>query len=458
MQMLAFFNPLTSPPDEEDEEEGARPVPRRGAQPQRPHNGLHDAALWNNTSKMKKYLDSGAATVNDFAIGTQQTALMWAAQEGHAEAVQLLLSYGARPSVKDETGRTALEIAKRQNHGMVENILIEEEKRLKKKAHKQAKIRASREQAKERAQAEAATTLAPAEAAVRAIVWVTASVLFATGVPTWVSPRAGLEWYGYSPSADDFTNLPLVGLNGMARIVLGVALLRPNRCVTALVAGIFAWLPNYAALGMPPVNGAVIIAAAAILLQIIATLRVTRWPWLPKVQHGAMIVLCGSLFLLGFTGGCFPGFAAAHIYQVGVPLTRLGEQQLASWSTLAPLAVAVWLSAHVLDRGKRGPMTSGFAAVCAVATWYQWLALQFYLHDPVRESPTSDAYDATGFVAALVGFGALVALVIVGAFALGVRVWNAKEYLKRAWKKLRALLESLLQKKDDKQQAQAEMV
>eukprot|EP00966_Prymnesium_polylepis_P200107 4637310-Prymnesium_polylepis.1 len=131
MQMLAFFNPLTSPPDEEDEEEGARPVPRRGAQPQRPHNGLHDAALWNNTSKMKKYLDSGAATVNDFAIGTQQTALMWAAQEGHAEAVQLLLSYGARPSVKDETGRTALEIAKRQNHGMVENILIEEEKRLK---------------------------------------------------------------------------------------------------------------------------------------------------------------------------------------------------------------------------------------------------------------------------------------------------------------------------------------
>ena len=56
---------------------------------------LHDAALWGHTLKVKSLLDAESAHVDDFAPGTKETALEWAAGEGQHDTVRLLLDRGA---------------------------------------------------------------------------------------------------------------------------------------------------------------------------------------------------------------------------------------------------------------------------------------------------------------------------------------------------------------------------
>ena len=44
------------------------------------------------------------------------TALMWAAGQGQADAVRLLLARGAKRDLRDDRGLTAAEIARQTNH------------------------------------------------------------------------------------------------------------------------------------------------------------------------------------------------------------------------------------------------------------------------------------------------------------------------------------------------------
>ena len=82
----------------------------------------------------------------------------------------------------------------------------------------------------------------------------------------------------------------------------------------------------------------------------------------------------------------------------------------------------------------------------------------------VRVSPNSDVYEARGFVAALLLFGALVALVVAGFFALGVRVHKSKTYwiavvkkgwtsTKRGWRRLKLQLAAFTKKCGKKEAA-----
>ena len=53
------------------------------------------------------------------AYAQQLTALMWAAGQGHAEAVQVLLARGARTDLLDDRGLTAAAIARQAGHAEV---------------------------------------------------------------------------------------------------------------------------------------------------------------------------------------------------------------------------------------------------------------------------------------------------------------------------------------------------
>ena len=101
--MKGFANWVTANPLEELEDDTA------------PDNTLHDAALWGNVKMVTRILDSGRIDVNQ-TTSTKETALMWAAQEGHFDVVQLLLARGARPDMRDERGRVASDMARRQGH------------------------------------------------------------------------------------------------------------------------------------------------------------------------------------------------------------------------------------------------------------------------------------------------------------------------------------------------------
>ncbi|KAL1524485.1 hypothetical protein AB1Y20_019379 [Prymnesium parvum] len=410
MQMLSFLNPFAPEPNEELRER------RRSAS-----SLLHDAALWNDTEKIKMLLRSGAAHVNEFAENTQETALMWAAQEGHVEAAQLLIDNGAKVGIKDENGRTALDIAMRQQNYLVVDLLTEEERRQKRRSRKAAAVKASKAEAQERAKAEAAMKMSAVELAVRVMLVTSAVLLLGTGLLTWVSPSAGLRVYGYDPTVEEPSVLRLEALNGMARLVLGAALLLPRYSSLWFAVGLLAWLPNYAELKMPPtIFIAMIVILAA--LQLLLMFRTRRWSWWPVFLLATALTVCVLFFILGVVGGIFPTFAAEHIYQLGVHLTPMGELQVACFSLLAPLGFSVWVAAHRVDRVRHGAMASGFAAVSLVMACHQWRVLKFYLDDPVRASPTSDAYDATGFVAALLCFGSLMALAVFSVFALVVRI------------------------------------
>ena len=101
--MKGFASWVTANPLDEHEEDTA------------PDNTLHDAALWGNVKMVTRILESGRIDVNQ-TTSTKETALMWAAQEGHFEVVELLLARGARADLRDERGRTASDMARRQGH------------------------------------------------------------------------------------------------------------------------------------------------------------------------------------------------------------------------------------------------------------------------------------------------------------------------------------------------------
>jgi ankyrin repeat protein len=51
------------------------------------------------------------------------TALMWAAGYGRNETVRVLLQAGARTELKDDRGKTALDIAREEKHGDTQKLL-----------------------------------------------------------------------------------------------------------------------------------------------------------------------------------------------------------------------------------------------------------------------------------------------------------------------------------------------
>ncbi len=63
-----------------------------------------------NASTVRVLLKNGA-TINTIDKGEQWTALMFAAAEGQAEIVDLLLTHGADRTLKDTDGDTALQFA-----------------------------------------------------------------------------------------------------------------------------------------------------------------------------------------------------------------------------------------------------------------------------------------------------------------------------------------------------------
>ena len=54
-----------------------------------------------------------------------QTALLWAAEEGHEAVVKLLLEKGAEIEAKDQYGQTALSWATTQGHETIVKLLLE---------------------------------------------------------------------------------------------------------------------------------------------------------------------------------------------------------------------------------------------------------------------------------------------------------------------------------------------
>ncbi|KAL3921826.1 MAG: hypothetical protein SGPRY_004769 [Prymnesium sp.] len=483
MQMLSFLNPLS---DSADEDSKGRP---RSAL-----NELHDAALWNDTNKIKQLLRSGRAHVNEYEQAQRslpsaaaahgrlrhyrlETALMWAAGEGHVEASQVLIEHGAKISCKDANGRTALEVARRQGHTLLVEMLSEEERKQKVSrlsqplqcgvlsswsplslpflivgSRKAAISKACRAETQERAKIETVYKMNAAEKAVQGMVWSTAAVLLATGVHTWLSPLpyvllpsplhlpgssllfdcqypAFFIWYaatkpfvchpGYSPSEEDLTQMSMVQLNGVARIVLGVALLLPRWSALSLGLGLFAWLPNYQALQMPAVGMILgVICSMGILHTALAYRLESRQHLWAHLQLTIKLVCCAFLLVLGIIGAIFPAFTASAIYRVGVRLTVLSELQMACFSLLAPLGISVWLIAHQLDRTRHGATASA--------------AHSQHVSSNCNDRSELESFIAAMFVSALLCFGSIVALVFMAMFALFVRVHKIclKEYQK----------------------------
>lgn len=54
---------------------------------------------------------------------TKTTPLMQAAYKGDVRLVKLFLEYGADPNLKDQQGKTALDMAKKKNHQEVIDLL-----------------------------------------------------------------------------------------------------------------------------------------------------------------------------------------------------------------------------------------------------------------------------------------------------------------------------------------------
>lgn len=68
----------------------------------------------------------GAGVDINKAYHHQLTALMWAAGSGSAGAVKLLMSRGANADLKDDRGKTALDIAHEAGNKEVEALLAKD--------------------------------------------------------------------------------------------------------------------------------------------------------------------------------------------------------------------------------------------------------------------------------------------------------------------------------------------
>jgi ankyrin repeat protein len=90
---------------------------------QKPDNAFALAAKHGEIAKVRKLLEEG---VNVDAVDSRfhATALMWAAHEGHADIVQLLLDNGADIDARQELGRTALWYSAQQDRLGAARLLV----------------------------------------------------------------------------------------------------------------------------------------------------------------------------------------------------------------------------------------------------------------------------------------------------------------------------------------------
>ena len=74
------------------------------------NNQLRDAAYHGEAQRVQEFIDAGAHV--NAQTHTKITALMWAASFGYADIVQALLAAGADPTIVNNEGKTALDLAK----------------------------------------------------------------------------------------------------------------------------------------------------------------------------------------------------------------------------------------------------------------------------------------------------------------------------------------------------------
>ena len=73
---------------------------------------------------MRSLLEKGADI--NLADDYNQTALMCASLNGHADVVKVLLDHGANVNVRTKKGFTALSLASDQGHGEVVDLILEQ--------------------------------------------------------------------------------------------------------------------------------------------------------------------------------------------------------------------------------------------------------------------------------------------------------------------------------------------
>jgi ankyrin repeat protein len=69
-----------------------------------------------------EYLIERGANVNAMT-GNKETALFWAAAQGHIDAIKILLKNGADTELKNKKDQTALDVAKELNRNKVIELL-----------------------------------------------------------------------------------------------------------------------------------------------------------------------------------------------------------------------------------------------------------------------------------------------------------------------------------------------
>lgn len=71
---------------------------------------IHQAAIKENPTELKRILEEHPENVNDPEKGMRHTALMLAVMMERIESVELLLDFGADPNLQNVEGRTALHL------------------------------------------------------------------------------------------------------------------------------------------------------------------------------------------------------------------------------------------------------------------------------------------------------------------------------------------------------------
>jgi ankyrin repeat protein len=82
---------------------------------------LHQAVRDHNIKEINRLLAAGEGINDKDWLG--YTPLHWAVYFGYADLVELLVSKGADPNIKSDTGRHALEIAKAMAYPELEALL-----------------------------------------------------------------------------------------------------------------------------------------------------------------------------------------------------------------------------------------------------------------------------------------------------------------------------------------------
>ena len=95
--------------------------PRLEEQDRMHKSALVYAAGMGHRQVVAQLLAAGATI--DAAYVDGLTPLMWAAGQGHPQTVKLLLDSGANPTLKDERGLTALDIARQNQQQAVVDLL-----------------------------------------------------------------------------------------------------------------------------------------------------------------------------------------------------------------------------------------------------------------------------------------------------------------------------------------------